>query len=129
MGSCNHKERRTPKPFPNGHPIGPHYVMKEPKPLCRITIGCFVQHLANIPMRSFYLPIRLGIVRGNSNPFNSIFLLQPSNCRSIRPTIIGNNFRNATPSTDDVLKEPISYGLAVFISDCSAFHPRCHSTP
>src|ERR1700728_541209 len=111
------------------NPISPHHVMKEPEPLRRISAGCLVKHLTYIPMWSLNLSIRFGIIRGDFNFLNSIFLFQPCYCRSIRTTVIGDNLCNATPSTDDVLKEPVRNGLPIFVSNSSALHPGCHSTP
>src|SRR6266446_3661392 len=89
--TSDHKERQAPKTLPNRDAICPKYMRQEPPPLRNVTSTSFVQHLSNIPMRSFNRSVGTQIVGRDSYPRNSIFLLQPPYCLSKRAPIICYN--------------------------------------
>src|SRR5271156_894509 len=104
MRSHSHKERGTTKIFPYRNSVSPQDQKEKTKPLCWVTASCLPEHLSKIPMGSFYLPICLGIIRRYSNPFNPIFLLQPSHRSSIHTRIVRNNISATSPTTYYILK-------------------------
>src|SRR5882724_10507163 len=118
-----HEERGVANRVADGDSVSSKDERSHIDPLQIFIVTCLHEGFPYIEVLSFNHAIILGVVWGDLDMMDPIFLREVPCCSYKCRTIISDYFSHATPSTVDILKYEVAKGLLIFLLKWAPLSP------
>src|SRR5882724_9958356 len=110
-----HEERGLADQLADGDLVSPKDERSHTNPLQMFIVACLHEGFPYIEVLPFDHAISLGVVWGDLDIMDPIFLREVPCCSYECGTIVSDNFCHTTPLAEDTLKNEVTEGLLIFL--------------